>query len=679
MHLMKRSHSEASLGSADRLPGGEFYLQSLMHRDIVTHVLAVPRETSSVTFVTGSRDGQVRFWQNEAPNLRDISSKSSNTNDENHAGLEFMRSFKAHNGPLVALVASGDLVASVGIDCTVKVYNARTADMMVSIKLSFSPSNGVCWVSSNETLSLLLISERDSPNVWLYDVGRSTGHIVCSIPLSIAGSASKGQPVKNDQAFILESKNFSLDVDLNDIAQNAHSVEVEKLAVDSEESAESQRFETKTNDDILSENSPINLENQKSRCFVKCIARIYNSDNFLLISNEGSIFQYHHRSLSDKEELIKLSAVSNTNVVPIYSVCSPDGRLYAILGVDQRIRIYKISSNRLYREFDESPSWFSQKNRLTPEQISRESRIIQECVLNFCFDESGSYILVPSAAGGIRVLDVKNGLLERTVGLEESGPEKSAETPLRFLHIALFQGVSFSGMTLEMLASENPALMSDHLKSRIILLATSLDSNRFFIFGSECEAIRAGRDVQNERLTNDLNSSMELSESKKKRKLPKGAVIYTTLGDIQIDLIGSEHAPRTVENFCTLSARKYYDGVLFHRVIKGFMIQTGDPKGNGTGGQSMWGSEFADEFHPSLRHSPNQLTVSMANAGPNTNGSQFFITTSPDGCPWLDDKHTVFGRVSRGQDVVMLIDSAKVDESDKPVKDIRILQIEFLK
>lgn len=111
------------------------------------------------------------------------------------------------------------------------------------------------------------------------------------------------------------------------------------------------------------------------------------------------------------------------------------------------------------------------------------------------------------------------------------------------------------------------------------------------------------------------------------QKLYNAATIHTTRGDIHLKLFGTE-CPKTVENFCVHSKNGYYNGHIFHRVIKGFMLQTGDPTGTGTGGESIWGGDFKDEFHPSLRHD-RPYTLSMANAGPNTNGSQFFITVLP--------------------------------------------------
>jgi cyclophilin family peptidyl-prolyl cis-trans isomerase len=137
------------------------------------------------------------------------------------------------------------------------------------------------------------------------------------------------------------------------------------------------------------------------------------------------------------------------------------------------------------------------------------------------------------------------------------------------------------------------------------------------------------------------------------------ATIETSKGRIVIELY-ADKAPKTVANFVKLATKGFYDGVIFHRVIPGFMVQTGDPEGTGRGGP---GYTFEDEFAPGLRHDAPGV-VSMANAGPNTNGSQFFITLAPT--PWLDGKHSIFGRVVEGQDVVGAIGNAPRDANDRP-------------
>jgi cyclophilin family peptidyl-prolyl cis-trans isomerase len=142
------------------------------------------------------------------------------------------------------------------------------------------------------------------------------------------------------------------------------------------------------------------------------------------------------------------------------------------------------------------------------------------------------------------------------------------------------------------------------------------------------------------------------------------AVMHTNHGDIEVELFDDD-APKTVENFVKLARDGFYDGVIFHRVIPDFMIQGGDPTGTGRGGP---GYTFEDEFN---EHKIVRGALAMANAGPNTNGSQFFIVTT-DAAPWLDGKHTVFGHVVDGIEVVDKIEASDTDQNDKPREEARI-------
>ena len=146
--------------------------------------------------------------------------------------------------------------------------------------------------------------------------------------------------------------------------------------------------------------------------------------------------------------------------------------------------------------------------------------------------------------------------------------------------------------------------------------------------------------------------------------------MHTNHGAVELELF-DEDAPKTVENFRKLAGDGFYNGVIFHRVIKDFMIQGGDPTGTGTGGP---GYTFEDEFND---HKVERGALAMANAGPNTNGSQFFIVTT-DAAPWLDGKHTVFGRVTGGMEAVDSIEGTETDAADKPSSDAVIERVELV-
>ena len=147
-------------------------------------------------------------------------------------------------------------------------------------------------------------------------------------------------------------------------------------------------------------------------------------------------------------------------------------------------------------------------------------------------------------------------------------------------------------------------------------------------------------------------------------------ILETNQGNIELKLM-PQVAPQACENFVKLVQKGYYNGVVFHRVIKGFMIQGGDPTGTGRGGDSIWGRPFADEVRPDIQFNRQGL-LAMANAGPDTNGSQFFITCAKT--PWLNMRHTIFGEVVSGYEVVQKIENTPVDASDRPLSEQKILR-----
>ncbi|EME49161.1 hypothetical protein DOTSEDRAFT_40399 [Dothistroma septosporum NZE10] len=146
------------------------------------------------------------------------------------------------------------------------------------------------------------------------------------------------------------------------------------------------------------------------------------------------------------------------------------------------------------------------------------------------------------------------------------------------------------------------------------------------------------------------------------------------MGAIVVELY-PDHAPKTCQNFLTLAQRQYYNGTIFHRIIPDFMIQGGDPTKTGRGGASIYGDKFEDEIRSDLKHTGAGI-LSMANSGPNTNGSQFFITLAPT--PWLDGKHTIFGRIKSGMRLVQRISQVRTDAEDRPEEEVKIVNARLL-
>ncbi|KKA26743.1 hypothetical protein TD95_000887 [Thielaviopsis punctulata] len=361
---------------------------------------------------------------------------------------------------------------------------------------------------------------------------------------------------------------------------------------------------------------------------------------------------------------------------PVSLTMSPNGKHFATFSLpDRKIRIFDFVTGKLTREYDESlqviedqQQTASGSDRIDSVEFGRRLATEREVEtdayknkVNIIFDESGHFIFYGSVAG-IKVVNTFTNQIVKTYGKEEN---------LRGVNLALYQGQpQKKGVTtVEMGASSNPLLQEAETRDPI-LFVTGVNKVRFYMFTNETDISKGTRDVQNEKPATLAAKSK--ADKTRKAQLGSGAVIHTTYGDIQIRLF-PDVAPKAVENFVGHSRSGYYNNTIFHRVIENFMIQCGDPLGDGTGGESIWGREFEDEFS-TLKHD-RPFTVSMANAGPNTNGSQFFITT--DKAPWLDGKHTIFGRATQGLDVIRKIEKVRTHK-EKPVEDIKILNIDIM-
>ncbi|KAL4791380.1 hypothetical protein BDV19DRAFT_381595 [Aspergillus venezuelensis] len=405
--------------------------------------------------------------------------------------------------------------------------------------------------------------------------------------------------------------------------------------------------------------------------------------NCVISADESGMVEYWRASDSSYEKPDNVFELkSSTNLfefkkaksTPSSITVSPSGKQFATVSFpDRQIRVFDFASGKLYRKYDESLSTITDMQQAgtalhTLDALEFGRRLAAERELenpitkpkaNVIFDESNHFILYGSLYG-IKCINTYTNRVVRLYAKDE---------PFRPLNLAMYQGQPQKKgvVTVSMAASSNP-LLAEAEERDPILVSTGFAKVRFYLFTNDTEISKSTRDVHNERLR-DADAAAQSNQPQKSAELGTSAILHTTMGDIHLRLFPSA-APKAVENFTTHAKNGYYNNTIFHRVIRKFMIQGGDPLGDGTGGESIWGGEFKDEFS-SLKHD-KAYTLSMANAGPNTNGSQFFITTEKT--PWLDGKHTVFGRAVQGLDVVHKIENVKTLK-EKPEVDVKIVSI----
>ncbi|CBZ50494.1 putative cyclophilin [Neospora caninum Liverpool] len=535
--------------------------------------------------------------------------------------IEFVKHFRAHVGALHCLCVSaadgGAVVGSVGSDQTFRLFEVVTFDMLCLLKLAFMPLACEFVHGKEEPSPVVAISAKETPEIFLYKPTLGT-ESVASFSLHMAPvHLLRFNPVLD--VCVSSDKDGGLEVWCTDSCQRA----------------------TREN-------------------------------------RQGKI-RYFLKSETDQFELAKLRTYALALAV------TPDGHLLAVLSADSTLRIFRFATGKISKVYLETIDMYQtaqndpQRRALHVDALDFEHRLAAEKELSksrarewqtMGFDESSNFLVYPCMLG-IKVVNIKDNKLCRLIGK----PEHS----LRFLAIGVYQAKAQKRKpTTTVILGKNAKGQDAKDENRMdsVIVASAFKKNRVYFFTADTqkEGIVDLRDVFNEKPSKEEQEALAPSASSAiapSLRSGRTATIFTTMGDIFIRLFPQE-CPKTVENFCTHARNGYYDHCIFHRVIKGFMIQTGDPNGDGTGGESIWGGDFEDEFHRSLKHD-RPFTVSMANAGPNTNGSQFFITTVP--CSWLDNKHTVFGRVVQGMDVVTKIENVATNIEDKPKQDVKLLTI----
>jgi peptidylprolyl isomerase domain and WD repeat-containing protein 1 len=639
------------------LPLSDMYEKSYMHRDTVTQV-AVAHNTDF--FITGSIDGHIKFWKKQQDGI-----------------IEFAKHYKAHLGPVMGLTVSNDgtLCASISTDNSVKVFDVASFDMIAMLRLTFIPSTVEwCFARGAATASVakLAIADSAAPVVHIFDARSGSNDAIGQVKVHSAPVICMRFNEPADAVISSDEKGF-----------------IEYWSAGNKPPSSSS----------LSNNN--NNNNNK------------NNNNSTMGGQPESV-KFETKLDTDLYCLAKAKTTAMSLDV------SKDGTKFVLFGADRRIRILRYTTGKLIKTYDESLEASRELQKSGPEglrldpidfgrRVAMEKQLVKEvphggggvgvgvgandsdaaaalsyAKPNAVFDESGNFILYPTMLG-IKVVNLANNKVVKVVGLVEDSE--------RFLKIALYQGTPAKSSASAAAASISSTAQKALPSPDPTIVACAAGKQRFYLFTkrepeADGEGGETGRDVFNERPSGEdrekgTGGGVEGGVGRgggggggglpPGPDLPRGAIIHTNKGDIWLKLFPDE-CPRTVENFTTHAKHGYYDNVIFHRVIKGFMIQTGDPLGDGTGGESIWGGEFEDEISRNLRHD-RPYTLSMANAGPGTNGSQFFVTTVPT--PWLDNKHTVFGRVVKGMDVVAAIEKVKVHaKTDRPLDDVRILNIE---
>ena len=685
------------------LPTTSHYEVSFLHKSIITHI----KSSSKHGFIIScSQDGIIKFWKHSiSKGVGNWNNAQKNKKDNDiiiTPCLEFVKSYKAHLNIILDLCidSNEDNALTLGDDGCIKLYDISTYDVRGMMDIPHFPSDAtvtsglILFVGKQQ--DYIVLTYNNNPCIQVFDIS------------TCFTSNSKDDNNKAIQLLTIHNNN-NISCWVYDTLSNC--------CISCDNKGFIEIWDCSTITKTTTDNTPqIQLSGAmpKYPTIVKYESK-YDTDLYTLVKNKTF-------GLS-----IAISTSSNNHYIAIY-------------GHDRKIRIINFVTGKLTVTYDERLSYYDNmvskrsnnitttstststldlveygKRSATEREIQDSSIFLkytnsseqqQQQNITISFDPTSKYLLYPTLVG-IKIINIKSNKCVATIGMNDSSMYRFISVCISYVDLNNYKNSNFdTQLLLARGVSASIATNKDAKDNNIpipYVITTAYNKKRLFVFSdidpileheqhindntdnndtaNTAALILQQRDIQNEPpdssdvllLPNsNYNNSQEDNELS---KIPKEAIIRTSLGDIHIKLFPIQ-CPKTIENFTTHSRNGYYDNVIFHRVIKGFMIQTGDPLGTGTGGESIWGHDFEDEISVrELRHD-RPFTVSMANAGPGTNGSQFFITTVPT--PWLDNKHTVFGRVFKGMDVCLDIENVSTNDADKPWKDVCILSIDIL-
>lgn len=539
----KRVRTTKTSRALEEIPTSAHYHISFMHRATVSHVVSSSRHGY---VITACEEGTVKFWKRTSAEIVEEEIVNNVTKDPSTPCLEFVKSFTAHNGPVTALCLdpSEDTIASIGTDGIIKIYDVSTFDATAMVKTGQSFGRAACFLQDSSKDSLLAISSASNGNIFIFST---------TTLLQIQVLSFHSKPVTC-------------------LAYNQQ----HKCCLSADEQGVLELWDcTSGSKDGQAVGAPCSKANNHLEYPSKMTTDLYK--------------------LAKKGTYARSIAMSNN--------------FFVVYAADHKIHVYQLSTGKIQVRYDERLDVYAAKNGATygMDSIEFGKRAATERELGdhpglptsqlVQLDPSEQYLLVATLVG-IKVIDWRKNKVLKIIG-------KADASQLRFLSFCLCLGDAKLNQQMQLArgASTSIAMGEQKVANDALVVVVAYNQRRFFVFShidplnDNENAHDVSRDVWNEAptvqdqlLASGGNGPGGISQAKTFTK----AILRTTMGDIHMKLF--PEVPKTLENFCGHARSGYYDNVLFHRVIQGFMIQTGDPLGDGTGGESIWGGEFEDEF-----------------------------------------------------------------------------------